>query len=504
MVVIKTMVSRVALVFVAAAAVVAAGCDQVPLLAPTASTIIVSAGATSLAPGASTTITASVVESGGTPVHDGTLVRFTTTLGRVDPAAVETQGGVATTTFIAGTASGTAEIQATSGGATGGTGTPPTNVVSIQVGGAAATGVAISASPSRVASSGGTVTIIASAVDAGGNRLVGVPVTFTSSQGTLSASSATTDSNGEARVSLTTNRETTVTARVGSGGTGQTATTTVSVGTAGTVTLTTSPASPLAGSPVTLTVTPAANTMPRVVVTWGDGTVEDLGVVAATRTVTHIYQSSGSYTITATATADGETFGTSTGVTVTSAAAGVRLESTPPNPVVGSPVTLTVTAGTGTTPRVAINWGDGTAQDLGTVTGSRAVSHTYGAPGSYGITATATAGGDTSTTSLAINVAARPPVGVNVTDNRGGSPQRCQSVTFTAAVTPAGETVSSYEWQISSESSPVTTTGNQLTRIFTTTGTRTVTVSATTPDGRVGTGQTQVSVVEPTVPATCS
>jgi hypothetical protein len=495
--------SRVALACVAAAGLVAAGCEQVPLLAPSASTIAVSTAATALAPGASTTITAVVTESGGTPVQNGTLVRFTATLGRVDPAAAETQGGVATTTFIAGTVSGTAQIQASSGGATGGTATAPTNVVSIQIGGAAATGVAVSASPSRVPSGGGTVTIIASPVDAAGNRLVGVPVTFTSNQGTLSASTATTDANGEARVSLTTNRETTVTARVGAGGAGQTGTTTVSVGTAGTVTLAVTTTSPTAGSPVTLTVTPATGTTPRVIIAWGDGRSEDLGIVSTSRTSTHVYQSSGSYTITATSTADGETFNTSTTVNVSSGA-GITLSApSPTNPTTGTPITLTVTPASGTTPRVVMDWGDGTTTDLGIVTSARGVTHTYTAAGSYPITATATAGTDTFTTSTAVTVSARPPVAVTVSGSPS-QPERCQPVTFTAA-TPSGESISSYQWTIdsdaSSEDATVTTTGNTLTRAFSESGTKTVSVTATTPDGRTGNGQTQIVVK--TTPLTC-
>src|SRR5688500_10962152 len=108
MVVLREMFSRLAVVCVAVAAMVAAGCEQVPLLAPSASSIFVSAGATALAPGASTTITAVVSESGGTPVQNGTLVRFTATLGRIEPAAGEANGGVATATFTAGTVAGAA------------------------------------------------------------------------------------------------------------------------------------------------------------------------------------------------------------------------------------------------------------------------------------------------------------------------------------------------------------------------------------------------------------
>ena len=491
--------SAVGLVLVA---LLAAACEKVPLLAPSASTITVSAPTRSLPPGGSTEITAVVVESGGTPVHNGTLVQFSATLGRLEPAEAETQGGVARTTFIAGDASGTAQIRAISGGAGGGDGATPTNLVEIQIGAAAATAVAVSASPSRVPSSGGTVTIVASAVDASGNRLVGVPITFSSTQGSLSSSTATTDASGEARVSLTTNRDATVTARAGS----QTGTTSVTVGTAGTVSLSVAPANPIAGSPVTLTISPAAGTSPRVVVNWGDGSIEDLGIVAAQRTATHTYQSSGNYTVAATATFDGESFNVSVPVSVGSAS--VTLSApTPANPTVGTPVTVTVApAVQGSSARVVIEWGDGERNDLGLISSARSVAHTYNSAGSFVITARATAGSETTETSTAVTVTARPTLGVNVSPGAGPH-RRCQPVTFTATVTPSTESVSAYEWRITNASGgdegTFTTTGNQLTRVFSSTGTRNVTVTAVTPDGRRGTGQAQVIVEAETTPTSC-
>ena len=494
----RGMVNRSTLAVVLfAAVVVAAACEKVPLLAPTASTISVAAQSRTLAPGASTEITATVTESGGTPVHNGTLVRFTASLGRLEPAEVETRGGVATTTFIAGSASGTAQIRATSGAASGGEAATPANMVEIQIGGAAAAAVSVSASPARVGPSGGTVTMVASALDASGNRLVGVPITFSTTSGTLSASSAISDSSGEARVALTTNREATVTARAGN----QSATATVTVATAGTITLATAPASPIAGSPVTLTVTPATGTSPRVIVDWGDGATQDLGVVAAARSATHVYQRSGSYTITATATADGETFPTAVSVAVGSAA-GLTLDG-PTSSTVGTPVTFTVKAAAGTTPRVVIDWGDGDSTDLGTVNGDRSTVHTYDEAGTFVVTATATAAGDTFTTSRAITIGARAPVSVTIANNQPSGADRCESVTFTAsASTTTGDPVTSYEWNSGGGVSD-STSGNTLTTRYQTQGSKTVTVRVTTSSGRTGTGSTSFSVLD-AGPTTCS
>src|SRR5688572_28326859 len=130
----RGMLSRFSIAVVVLVAAAATACEKVPLLAPTASTISISAQSRSLAPGGTTEITAAVVESGGTPVQNGTLVRFSASLGRVDPAEVETRGGIATTTFIAGATSGTAQVRATSGAASGGDGTTAANLVEIAIG----------------------------------------------------------------------------------------------------------------------------------------------------------------------------------------------------------------------------------------------------------------------------------------------------------------------------------------------------------------------------------
>jgi hypothetical protein len=341
------MLSRSWIGAIAAASLVWAGCDRVPLLAPSGSTVALSAAATSLPTGGRTEVTAFVVESGGTPVHDGTLVRFSATLGRMEPAEVETRGGLATTTFVAGTASGTAQVRATSGGATGGEGETPSNVVAIQIGAAAAASVAISASPLNLSAAGGVVTVTASARDGSGNVISGVPITFSTTAGTLSAFSATTDESGNARVFLTTTRTADVTARVGSGEDARTAAVTVTVGTASTIGLSLPPGSPDVGEAVTLTVTPSIPTggdPPRVIVTWGDGSQFDLGVVSTSRTATHTYSAAGTFVINATATSDGVTSVASTSVTVMALGPiGVNISASSSTPKRCAPVTFTAT-----------------------------------------------------------------------------------------------------------------------------------------------------------------
>jgi adhesin/invasin len=195
------------------------GCDKVPLTAPTNSTVRLSASALVLPMGGSTTITATVIEQAGTPVQNGTTVRFTTTLGRVDPAEVQTRDGIATATFFAGDVSGTADIRATSGGIGGAAGTgdnaTSSNQVAIAVGAAAVDTIIVRSSAGSVPATGGMVTIAATVNGAGGRPLAGIPVSFSTTAGTLSQSRVTTDAEGDAETRLTTDANATVTASAG-------------------------------------------------------------------------------------------------------------------------------------------------------------------------------------------------------------------------------------------------------------------------------------------------
>src|SRR5262245_14622294 len=163
-------------------AMLMAACDKVPLMAPTGSAITLSANASTVPTNGTVGLTAFVSESSGTPVQNGTTVRFTTTLGTVTPSETQTSNGVAVATFNAGANSGIATIHAISGGAgggsgstSGGTGTGATtttttaaNVVTITVGVAAVKTIAVNASPTSVGPNGGSVAVTASVLDPNG------------------------------------------------------------------------------------------------------------------------------------------------------------------------------------------------------------------------------------------------------------------------------------------------------------------------------------------------
>jgi hypothetical protein len=385
-------------------------CDKVPLTAPSSSTITVTTAAGTVGLGGSIEISAFVAESSGTAVQNGTVVRFTTNLGRLDPVEAQTRNGVAVTTFQAGDSSGTATIRATSGGI-GGSGDNPTNSVTVQVGAASATTVAVSAQPATLPAGGGTSTIVASVLDASGNRLRGIPVTFSTDQGTLSSSSVTTDSAGNASVQLTTNRTARVTARTGGSTAVVSAEVTVTVATENAVTLST-PAAVTLGQPVTLTVTPPGGgaTPPTVSINWGDGTIENLGILAAARTIAHTYASTGTFTITATATADGQSVSTSTAAQVNPRTPfTVALTNTTPT-TVGTPITFTAAVTGGDTSAVATEYrwqiqGASGDTDADFTTSGPQMTRTFSDPGVRTVIVTVTfSDGRTATSRINVNV----------------------------------------------------------------------------------------------------
>ena len=94
----------------------------------------------------------------------------------------------------------------------------------ILVGTAAVGRVAVDRQSSAVPASGGSSTVTALVLDINGNALIGAPVTFTTTAGTLSSNVTVTNGNGAAASVLTTTTSATVTASVGAQGSSSTTT----------------------------------------------------------------------------------------------------------------------------------------------------------------------------------------------------------------------------------------------------------------------------------------
>lgn len=322
-----------------------ASCDKVPLLAPTGTVITLLAPNDTAPPNSSLDIIATAIENGqapstgtgtgattttgrsgaGTPVQNGTVISFTTTIGRIEPQEARTHNGQVTVKLITGAQSGTATVTAFSGGAT-------SNTVQVKIGSAAADHVLVSAAPQSLSPSGGTSTITARVENASGAGVAGVPVTFTTDAGSLAPPTATTDDSGVATTILTTSQKATVTANVA----GKTANVVVNLNPRTGITLA-APTTPVsAGQPATFTIGVGTTANIRdVVVSWGDGTTDDLGGLSASTTISHTYVAEGTFTVRATAT-------DATGFSESVATSVIVLPGQPPTVTITAPQTASV------------------------------------------------------------------------------------------------------------------------------------------------------------------
>jgi hypothetical protein len=108
--------SGAAILLVVGTGVAVTRCGQVILTAPAGSRLVLEANPPFIeAHGGVSVITAVVIEPAGTPVPDGTVVQFFTTLGRIDEQG-RTNDGVARVNLLATSLSGVASVTAVSGG----------------------------------------------------------------------------------------------------------------------------------------------------------------------------------------------------------------------------------------------------------------------------------------------------------------------------------------------------------------------------------------------------
>jgi PKD domain len=361
-----------------------AACDKVPLLAPTGSviTLIPQAGAVGL--NSHVAIVATVIENGvasggsggatgrsgsGTPVQNGTLVTFTTTVGRIEPSEARTHNGQVTVNLITATTSGLATITAYSGGASA-------QLTNFKVGSGPVKTIVVTSSPQQLGSSGGQVQIVANVIDTDGAPVGGVPVTFATDRGSLSPPIVLTDDGGFAVTTLTTTATAKVTATVG---TVTSPAATVTVSAFGLASFTASPNATTTGSVVTFTVTPTQGAnLANVRVDFGDSRTQNLGAISGATPASNTYCSPGNYTATATYTdAAGGTGSLNTGVII--GALPVTLTASPQSPTVGAPVLLLASGlGSAQVSKFVWTFDDGTQQPP---TSSPQISHSFSSKG---------------------------------------------------------------------------------------------------------------------------
>lgn len=407
-----------------------AACNRVPLLAPSGSSITLTTATSILPVSGSATIIAQVVESAGTAPQAGTHVTFTTSLGTIQPNDATTDSSGRATAVFTSTTSGTATITAISGGAT----TGANGALKILVGAAGVQKVVVNASPATVPALGGSSTISATVFDVNGSLMASIPVTFTTTAGTLSSGVVNTDATGIASTTLTTAQTSTVTANVGVGNSSSPTTSTPTTGT------------PSTGTPTT--TTPAASGQASGSVTVNISTAPTLVITPPTTAPTAGNVATFTFAVTAAAGANGSA---------------IR--------------------------NLNVDWGDGNQQDLGAVTGNATVVHTYTSSGTFVITATVSdAAGNATKVSTIVFVQVAPPLSVGVSASASISGANTIE-SFTATVTGLGNSVAqNYHWVFGDNTTADTSTNQTSHTYVTGSGAKNVSVTVTTSTGAQATG----------------
>ncbi len=459
-------------------------CDKVPLLAPTASVMTIVSSRSVLPVNGTAQIKATVIEQSGTPAHNGTLVTFTTTLGTLEPQEAVTSNGQAVVTLKAGAQSGTASLVAFSGSAR--TETP----ITVLIGGAAATAVSVTANPALVPSTGGTVTIAATVSDADGNSLAGVPVSFSTTAGTLGATRVNSAAGGEATTTLTTSSAATVTATAGS----RSATVAVAVNDAPTVVVTTTTTTPTVAEATVFSVVTTAPGSPisSASIDFGDGASLSLGSLTGTTSVSHVYTVAGNYTVVATAIDNsGQQVSVSTVITVVAQTPlNVTLTSSTTSPTLNTPVAFSATVTPTTVAIVRYEWafGDGTSAN----TSGASTSHAYSSGGLKTATVTAVAqDGREGTGQLQVLIGQTAPTASFVFSP--SAPTTVTTVQFNASgsSSPTGTTIDGYAWSFGDGS---TGTGVTTSHAFTAAGVYNVVLTVTDSAGETDSTTSAVTV----------
>lgn len=165
-------------------------CHQAILTAPEGTKLYLSVNPLSIpANGGKAEVSALLIEPAGTPVADGTVVQFFTTLGRIDEQG-KTNDGVARVNLVSDSRSGTATVTAYSGLATA---TPASQ--DVKIGTLNVTEVVVTADPPRITASRSSH-IFAYVRDKDGNPVVNVAVIFRVSPSTGQTLTEWMDSGG--------------------------------------------------------------------------------------------------------------------------------------------------------------------------------------------------------------------------------------------------------------------------------------------------------------------
>lgn len=270
----------------------AAGCsaDKHELLAPSDALITMSPSAPLVTVNGSVEVTIEAKTSDGGVVADGTEIFLTASRGEFSTRKVRVQDGRALASYRAGADPGLVELLAESDEAKG------------QYVLATASGLVkridLKAAQGAVPYGGGQVDLKATVFGESGERVVGAPVVFQTTTGSVTPiAPVITNENGEATARLSTSTPATTSARVH---TQESSAVTIAVETPIGLQIVATPSPSTVGQPVRITVTPSdARRVGELTIILGDGQVQPLGQGSGTRSTFYTYSTAGGYNLSA-------------------------------------------------------------------------------------------------------------------------------------------------------------------------------------------------------------
>jgi hypothetical protein len=305
--------------------------------------------------------------------------------------------------------------------------------------------------------------------DLSGNRLGGVPVSFTTDNGILGQTSVMTDVNGEARTTLTTTAKAIVGASVvgGTSGTVKSDNLTIPVRVGPTVLIGTMTSGvPGSATTISVTVTAGGAAVKTASINFGDGGSQAIGTAGST-TVSHVYSRGGTFIVTATAVdSAGETATATSSLSIQDVIVTISAFTVSPSTLTTAVVAdFTVTAASSSPTAAPIEryeWNFGDGQTV-TTYGSGFTSHKYGEAKAYTVSVrvvTTTGASATATKEIVVGGQDAGSVTISQFTVLPASPTVGTSALFTvvATATAAAGTIARYEWNFGDGTSITTTT----------------------------------------------
>jgi PKD repeat protein len=218
--------------------------------------------------------------------------------------------------------------------------------------------------------------------------------------------------------------------------------------------------------------------------------------------LSHVYRAAGTYTITGTIT---DSFGNTSVVssTVSVNPTALALTITPPTtlPSAGLPAVFTI--GVGTLPagdavrNIHLDWGDGTALDLGAISANTTASHVYKAAGTYTVTGTLTdTAGNSVSNSTSVTVIPVPRPTIIITPSPVPGKVGTQTTLSIQVTVASGISVQDLLVNFGDGTSADLggATSASVPHVYTTIGTFTVTVTVLDTSGQTTIGTAAVSI----------